>query len=90
MIVFDLAGTIGAITIVAAYVAIQTDRMDPKSAAFSLLNAVGAALILVSLTQDFNLGAAVVEGFWLLVSGYGLARAWRRRTVQAPAGGDAG
>jgi hypothetical protein len=30
--------------------------------------------VLVSLTVDFNLSAAVVEGFWLLISLIGMAR----------------
>ena len=35
---------------------------------------IGAALVLVSLIEDFNLGAMLIESFWLLVSVYGLMR----------------
>jgi hypothetical protein len=42
---------------------------------YSLLNFVGAGLILVSLCWAWNLPAAVMEGFWAAISAFGLARA---------------
>ena len=46
-----------------------------------MLNALGALMILFSLAFDFNFGAALMEGFWLLVSGLGLYRYARRLQV---------
>jgi hypothetical protein len=74
---FDALGLVGVAMILLAYLLLQLRRIDPVSAAFSSLNAVGAALVLLSLYYDFNLPAAVVEGAWLIISLYGLARAWR-------------
>jgi hypothetical protein len=47
----------------------QSDRWP-----YALLNLLGATLILVSLHWSWNLPAAIMEGFWALVSAYGLAR----------------
>ena len=79
---FNVLGLVGVALILLAYLLLQLRRIDPASAAFSALNALGAALVLLSLYYDFNLPAAVVEGAWLLISLFGLAQAWRgsRRT----------
>jgi len=74
----DLAGLAGVACIAAAYLLLQTRRLDTDRPSFSALNAVGAALVLFSLAFDFNLAAALIEGFWLVVSLYGLGRSLRR------------
>lgn len=75
----NFVGAFGAALIVGAYVLLQLEKLDPKNLSYSLLNAVGAALVLVSLTLDFNLAAFVVEAFWLVVSGIGIAKSLSRR-----------
>ncbi len=75
----DLLGNAGVAVIVVFYFLLQIDRMDARKPLFSIGNAVGAAFILVSLAEDFNLSAVLMEGFWLAISLYGLARAlWFR------------
>ena len=78
---YDLLGLVGVALILLAYLLLQLARIDPTRPAFSLLNAFGAGLVLLSLYYEFNLPATVVEGAWLLISLFGLARAlrgWRR------------
>jgi len=48
---------------IAAYLLLTLDKLSSRHPAYPLANALGAALILVSLASDFNLGAAIVEGF---------------------------
>ena len=48
--------------------------MQATSLTYSISNALGAILILVSLSQDFNLSAAIVESAWLLISVIGMGR----------------
>ena len=72
--IFDFLGNVGVILILAAYLALQTERTTANSMAYSLLNALGALLILVSLYYDFNLSAFVIESFWLLISLYGMLK----------------
>ena len=61
---FDLAGFIGVLLIVVAYLLLQLDKLPSSSPRYSLLNAVGALLIIVSLIFAFNLSAFIVEVFW--------------------------
>jgi len=71
---FDLAGFMGVLLIVIAYLLLQLDKLPSSSPRYSLLNAAGALLIMVSLVFKFNLSAFIVEAFWFLISVLGL---WR-------------
>ncbi len=78
MTILDGLGLIGVCSIVAAYLMLQIDRLEAKGLAYSVLNFLGAALILVSLFGAFNLSAAVMEAVWALISLYGIVSVWRR------------
>jgi len=71
---FDLAGFVGVVLIIVAYLLLQLDKLPSSSPRYSLLNAVGALLIIISLVFKFNLSAFIVEAFWFLISLLGL---WR-------------
>lgn len=75
----DLAGGVGVAAIAGSYLLLQLGRLDARRPAYSAANALGAALVLLSLAYRFNLSAFVVEVFWLGISLLGLARALRRR-----------
>ena len=62
MSLFDVAGLIGVATILAAYAATALGGLNPKGALSLALNAAGPCLILASLSQRFNLSAAIMEG----------------------------
>jgi hypothetical protein len=81
---FDLAGFIGVLLVVIAYLLLQLDRLPSSSLRFSLLNAAGSLLIIVSLVFKFNASAFLIEVFWFLISLLGLvkwfiSRKWIRR-----------
>lgn len=71
---FDLAGFVGVVVIVTAYLMLQLNRLPSTAPAYSLLNAVGAFLVMLSLLFDFNLAAFLMEAFWFLISLFGLLR----------------
>jgi hypothetical protein len=71
---FDVAGFVGVVLIVAAYLMLQLNRLPSTAPVYSLLNAVGAFLVMVSLVFDFNLAAFLMETFWFLISLFGLLR----------------
>ena len=77
---FDLAGFVGVVLIVVGYLLLQLDKLPSSSPTYSLLNAVGALLIIVSLVFKFNLSAFIVEAFWFLISVMGLWRSFGART----------
>ena len=70
----DILGTIGVATIVITYILLQSEKVRSEQLAYSVLNAAGAALILVSLWFSPNLPSVVVESFWLLISLYGIGK----------------
>lgn len=74
----DFFGNAGVLLILASYLLLQMQKMSPASLLFSTVNGLGALLLLVSLTQDFNLSAFAMELLWLLISLYGL-RGWYLR-----------
>ena len=69
---FDFLGNIGVLLILTMYLALQTDRTSSDSMMYSLLNALGALFILISLYFNFNLSAFIIEFFWLIISIYGM------------------
>ena len=71
---YDIVGTLGVAIIILTYILLQTERVRSDQLIYSLLNAIGAALILVSLYFDFNLPSVVVEFFWLLISLFGIGK----------------
>ena len=68
----DLAGFIGVLLIVIAYLLLQLDKLPSTAVSFSLLNAAGSLLIMFSLIFKFNVSAFLVEVFWFLISLIGL------------------
>jgi hypothetical protein len=71
---YDIVGTVGVAIIVLTYVLLQIERIQSGHLMYSLLNAIGAALILISLYFDFNFPSVVVESFWLLISLFGIGK----------------
>ena len=76
---YDIIGTLGVAIIVVTYVLLQIERVRSDQLIYSLLNAIGASLILISLYFDFNLPSVVVEFFWLLISMFGIGKYLTRR-----------
>jgi hypothetical protein len=71
---YDILGTLGVAVIILTYAMLQLGRIRSEQVLYSLLNAVGASLILVSLYFDFNFPSVVVEAFWLLISIFGIGK----------------
>ena len=78
----DVIGVSGAAMIVIAYALLQLERLSSESLAYSVANALGAALILASLTVEFNLAAFTIEAFWLIISLFGVLKFAQRRRRQ--------
>jgi hypothetical protein len=70
----DGVGVIGVLLVLLAYAAAALGKLDVKGAPSLFANFLGASLILLSLSVDFNLSALLMEGSWALVSLIGLIR----------------
>ena len=76
----DLVGGIGAALIILTYFLVQLKRLEGAGMTYSVFNALGAALILVSLSVNFNAASVVIECFWLAISLFGVVINLRART----------
>ena len=79
----DLIGNIGVVVLMIAYLMLQLNKLSSNSLAYSLMNAIGAGLIIVSLLYDFNLSALVMEVFWVLISFVGIYRYFRLKSLRS-------
>lgn len=81
---YDFAGNIGVALMVLGYLLLQAEKMRSSDLSYSLMNGIGALLVVVSLLYRFNLSAFLVESFWFVISVYGLIKfAGRGRAAKA-------
>jgi hypothetical protein len=75
----DTIGYIGVALILVAYGGLQFNLVSSGSVRYSTLNGLGAAGILVSLYFEPNLPAIIMEAAWLMISLFGLYKAFLYR-----------
>ncbi len=76
---YDFVGNIGTLIIIGTYLLLQFGKIKSETLRYSLLNATGAGLILISLVHSFNFSAFIVEFFWLLISLFGIGSYFLRK-----------
>jgi hypothetical protein len=76
---YDLVGLAGTLAILLAFFLLQAGRLGGTNLRYQLLNLVGAAGVLVSLWEAFNLSVFLLELAWVAVSLYGIVRSIRAR-----------
>jgi len=79
----DLIGNIGVVMLIFTYLMLQLNKLSSDGLTYSLLNAVGASLIILSLSVDFNLSAFMMEAFWVLISFVGIYRYLRSKALRS-------
>ena len=79
----DFIGNVGVVVLVITYLMLQLNKLSSDGLAYSVLNAAGAGLIVISLLYDFNLSALVIEVFWVLISFVGIYRYFRLKALRA-------
>ena len=68
----QICGLIGVAGYIGSFMAIQFRLMCGNSCAFSLLNILSAAFVLISLTEHFNLASALIQISWIVIGMSGL------------------
>ena len=78
----DFVGNIGVLMLMTAYLLLQLNKLS-NGLVYSVINALGAALIVASLLNNFNLSAFIIEVFWILISFVGIFRHFRSKPLQS-------
>jgi hypothetical protein len=68
----QLVQVVGALLILAAFAAVQFERMRPDSRLYLALNLVGSAILAVLAWHESQWGFLLLEGVWAIVSAWGL------------------
>jgi len=71
---YDAIGLVGVVMYIIAYAALQLGWLRGSGYAYTVLNLVAAILVLVSLTNNFNLSSAIIQITWIVISIFGLTR----------------
>jgi hypothetical protein len=70
----QIASFVGALLILIAYGGHQMGWMNPHSAAYNILNAVGSGILGYIAFHPFQIGFVVLESVWTVISIYALLR----------------
>ncbi|WP_296420669.1 CBU_0592 family membrane protein [Pseudooctadecabacter sp.] len=67
-VVFDVIGVLGFALYVVNYALLTFNKITSQSHLYFWLNLAAASLVLVSLTQAFNLASVLIQLFWIALS----------------------
>ena len=81
---YDFVGNLGVVCVLGTYLSLQMGRLALNGLMYSLINGLGALLIMVSLFFNFNLSSFTIEVVWLLISAYGIGKYLRNRPATDP------
>lgn len=81
---YDFVGNLGVVCVLGTYLSLQMGRLALNGLMYSLINGLGALLILVSLLFNFNLSSFTIEVVWLLISAYGVGKYLINRSATNP------
>ena len=79
----QLVSLVGAVLILAAYVALQRGWLPREGRAYNALNFVGSSLLAYAAVRNWNLGFVLLEGAWALLSLPGTIRPKREARMSS-------
>ncbi len=79
---YDAIGNLGVALIIISYLLLQLNKLDSKNILYSLANAFGALFVIISLTDNFNLSAFIIEAFWMIISFVGIFKNFNSATAE--------
>ena len=74
---YDIVGNLGVVLIVGSYLLLQIDKVKSSSLSYSMMNLFGASFVIISLIENFNLSAFIIEAFWIGISLIGIVNYYR-------------
>jgi hypothetical protein len=82
-ILIEMAGWLGALLVLGAYLLVTTGRVSGKSALFQSMNALGSALFILNTWWHGAIPSMVLNIVWLAIGTVALARIARLRSKGA-------
>jgi hypothetical protein len=76
---YQVISFIGAVLILAAYMALQLNRLPAETITFQTLNLFGGIFLCITAVAMRQYGFILVEGLWAILSAVGLWRVVTRR-----------
>ena len=74
----NIAGFLGSLVILMGFAYVNILKRSPDMT-FNQLNLVGAALLAVSLSINYNLPALLLEAAWMIIALYGIFTGLREK-----------
>ena len=74
-------GVFGFVLYLTNYTMVTFRVIDSQGIAFFVINIAAASLVLISLAQNFNLGSALIQGFWICLGVVAVIIRLRTRAV---------
>jgi len=81
--VFDALGVIGFGLYVINYALLTFQKVQSSEVKYFAINLLAASLVLLSLMSTFNLASALIQGFWIVISGLAIAIRVRGKTLSS-------
>lgn len=78
----DYIGIVGVCQVLLAYFLLQNNILKSADLIFSLLNLMGALMILYSLLFNWNLASVVIEIAWITISLQGIYQYYKNNYAQ--------
>jgi len=81
---FDFVGFAGVFLVLAAYLALQTERLAGNGMVYALLNALGGTGILIPVlyADKMNYSVLFIETAWIAISLYGMWHSLKRKIIK--------
>ena len=79
--VYDFLGNVGVFLIIISYLLLQLNKLESKNFKYSAMNFLGASLVIVSLIENFNMSALVIEVFWVGISIFGMVKYFYKKRL---------
>ncbi|MEP5153072.1 hypothetical protein [Planktotalea sp.] len=79
----QVIGVLGFLLYISAFAAVQWGVLNGNSLAYSLANVMSSVFVSISLIEEFNLSAALIQGSVIAIGVTGLALRLRRSRARS-------
>lgn len=79
--IYDFVGNVGVFFIIVSYLMLQLNIISIANIKYSLMNLMGALLVIISLISNFNMSAFIIEAFWAAISLIGIVKYFKNTSL---------